>query len=74
MLPPYEFSVNQYGITSPKQSVKYGPCELPEVLRDMMLKLAEGLGLCGAAQVDLILDDEGAWHIIEVNPRLSGMT
>ena len=74
VLPPFEFSVNQYGITSPKQSVKYGPCELPDVLRDMMLKLAEGLGLCGIAQVDLILDDDGEWHIIEVNPRLSGMT
>ena len=74
VLPPFEFSVNQYGITSPKQSVKYGPCDLPEVLREMMLKLAKGLGLCGAAQVDLILDDEGKWHIIEINPRLSGMT
>lgn len=74
ILPPFEFSVNQYGITSPKQSVKYGPCELPEDLREMMLKLAEGLGLCGAAQVDLILDDKGKWHIIEINPRLSGMT
>lgn len=72
--PPFEFSVNQYGITSPKQSVKYGPCELSEALREMMLKLAEGLRLCGTAQVDLILDDEGKWHIIEVNPRLSGMT
>lgn len=74
VLPPFEFSVNQYGITSPKQSVKYGPCELSAELREMMLKLAEGLGLCGAAQVDLILDDDGKWHIIEVNPRLSGMT
>ena len=74
VLPPFEFSVNQYGITSPKQSVKYGPCELPDDLRELMLKLAEGLGLCGAAQVDLILDEAGGWHIIEVNPRLSGMT
>ena len=74
VLPPFEFSVNQYGITSPKQSVKYGPCELHEGLRDMMLRLAEGLGLCGAAQVDLILDNDDKWHIIEVNPRLSGMT
>ncbi len=74
VLPPFEFSVNQYGITSPKQSVKYGPCELTEDLREIMLKLAEGLGLCGAAQVDLILDDNGDWHIIEINPRLSGMT
>lgn len=74
VLPPFEFSVNQYGITSPKQSVKYGPYDLPEDLREMMLKLAEGLRLCGAAQVDLILDDKGKWHIIEINPRLSGMT
>ncbi len=74
VLPPFEFSVNQYGITSPKQSVKFGPCELTAELREMMLKLAQGLRLCGAAQVDLILDEAGGWHIIEVNPRLSGMT
>ena len=74
VLPPFEFSVNQYGITSPKQSIKTGPCELPAELRDMMMKLAEGLELCGAAQVDLILDDKGVWHIIEINPRLSGMS
>ena len=74
VLPPFEFSVNQYGITSPKQSVKTGPCELPLELREMLLKLAEGLGLCGAAQVDLVLDDNGKWWIIEINPRLSGMS
>ena len=74
VLPPFEFSVNQYGITSPKQSVKFGPCELPVVLRDMMFKLAEWLGLYGVAQADLILDENGDWHIIEVNPRLSGMS
>ena len=74
VLPPFEFSVNQYGITSPKQSIKTGPCELSDTLRDMMLRLAEGLELCGAAQVDLILDENGVWHIIEINPRLSGMS
>lgn len=74
ILPPFEFSVNQYGITSPKQSVKYGPCELTSDLRQMMFKLADGLGLCGAAQVDLILDENDKWHIIEINPRLSGMS
>ena len=74
VLPPFEFTVNQYGITSPKQSVKYGPCQLTEELKQMMMLLAQGLGLCGVAQVDLILDDKGHWHIIEVNPRLSGMT
>ncbi len=74
ILPPLEFSVNQYGITSPKQSVKYGPVELPEELEALMLNLARGLKLCGAAQVDLILDDKNNWHIIEINPRLSGMS
>ena len=74
VLPPFEFSVNQYGITSPKQSIKTGPHELTPQLRDMMLRLAEKLELCGAAQVDLILDDNGVWHIIEINPRLSGMS
>lgn len=74
VLPPFEFSVNQYGITSPKQSEKHGPCELPEELNKMMLKLAEELGFCGAAQVDLVLDENQSWHIIEVNPRLSGMS
>ena len=74
VLPPFEFSVNQYGITSPKQSVKYGPCGLPDTLRDMMLELAEKLELCGCAQVDLILDKDGNWNIIEINPRLSGMS
>ena len=74
VLPPFEFTVNKYGITSPKQSIKYGPCQLTDDLKEMMLKLAQGLKLCGVAQVDLILDDKGSWHIIEVNPRLSGMT
>ncbi len=74
VLPPFTFSVNQYGITSPKQSVKYGPCELPEVLKNMMLDLAEKLELRGCAQVDLILDNDGNWNIIEINPRLSGMS
>ena len=74
VLPPFTFSVNQYGITSPKQSVKLGPCELPETLRKQMLSLAEKLELRGCAQVDLILDNEGNWNIIEINPRLSGMS
>lgn len=74
ILPPFEFSVNQYGITSPKQSVKYGPFELPEKLKKMMLSLAEKMAFSGVAQIDLILDNSGNWHIIEINPRLSGMS
>ena len=74
ILQPFEFSVNQYGITSPKQSVKYGPFELSEKLKNMIFSLAEKMAFCGVAQIDLILDNSGNWHIIEINPRLSGMS
>lgn len=81
ILPPFKFSVNQYGITSPKQSVKFGPLFSDEDyarykledLYKMLSRLAEKLELCGPAQVDLVFDDE-KWYVIEVNPRLSGMT
>jgi D-alanine-D-alanine ligase-like ATP-grasp enzyme len=81
ILPPFKFSVNQYGITSPKQSVKFGPLFSDEDrvrykledLYKMLSLLAEKLELCGPAQVDLVFDDE-KWYVIEVNPRLSGMT
>ena len=81
ILPPFKFSVNQYGITSPKQSVKFGPLFSDEDcaryklndLYKMLSLLAEKLELCGAAQVDLVFDDE-KWYVIEINPRLSGMT
>ena len=82
ILPPFKFSVNQYGITSPKQSVKAGPVGLSEdeaekykipELNKMLLKLANGLKLDGIAQVDLVFTGE-KWFVIEVNPRLSGMS
>ena len=81
ILPPFMFSVNQYGITSPKQSVKLGPFCIQKDYDDYKLKdlyemlsvLAEKLNLCGAAQVDLVFDGD-KWFVIEINPRLSGMT
>lgn len=81
ILPPFKFSVNQYGITSPKQSVKFGPLFTDEDcaryklddLYKMLSLLAEKLELCGPAQVDLVFYDE-KWYVIEINPRLSGMT
>ena len=83
ILPPFLFSVNQYGITSPKQSVKIGPFleeneahnekyKLSE-LRKILTKLANGLQLNGIAQVDLVFDGK-KWFVIEINPRLSGMS
>ncbi len=77
ILPPMMFSVNQYGITSPKQSVKIGPVAdekyKTDELKAMLEKLAEELELSGIAQVDLVFSS-GEWYIIEVNPRISGMT
>ena len=73
VMPPLRFSLNQYGITSPKQSAKSGPVELEPGLKEELLRLAEELKFEGCAQVDLIKAD-GKWYIIEINPRLSGMS
>lgn len=82
ILPPFKFSVNQYGITSPKQSVKFGPIGVNEDeakkykisgLNEILLRLANGMKLDGIAQVDLVFDGEN-WFVIEINPRLSGMS
>ena len=82
ILPPFKFSVNQYGITSPKQSVKFGPIGVNEdeskkykisELNEMLLRLANGMKLDGIAQLDLVFDGEN-WFVIEINPRLSGMS
>lgn len=77
IFPPFMFSTNQYGITSPKQSVKIGPVlnekyNLPEFYRTMN-RLAEKLELNGIAQVDLVFHEK-KWYVLEVNPRLSGLT
>lgn len=77
VMPPMLFSVNKYGITSPKQGVKVGPMKknnFPlEELKKEMLRLAEKLNFCGIAQIDLVLN-ENKWYILEINPRISGMT
>ena len=77
--PPFIFSVNKYGITSPKQSVKIGPVSSPRFnlseLSSELLRLARCLNLSGISQVDLVFSEEAQkWYIIEINPRLSGMT
>ena len=77
VMPPFTLSVNQYGITSPKLCRKTGPVRAPEYkldeLKKELLRLAQSLKLNGYAQVDLIFSNE-KWYIIEINPRLSGMT
>ena len=79
-MPPFSLSVNQYGITSPKLCRKEGPLtdqsdqsyKLDQLYSELT-RLAEFLKLQGPAQVDLVWGG-GKWYIIEINPRLSGMT
>ena len=81
--PPFLFSLNKYGITSPKQRIKLGPFywNNPEYkkkfklssLKSDMKRLWKTFGFSGSIQVDLVFS-EGKWYIIEINPRLSGMT
>ena len=77
VMPPFRLSVNQYGITSPKLCQKTGPVIQSEYkteeLKKELLRLTKALNLNGYAQVDLIFS-QGKWFIIEINPRLSGMT
>ena len=77
VMPPFRLSVNQYGITSPKLCRKSGPVDDEEYkideLKKELKRLACELKLDGFAQVDLVFGG-GHWYIIEINPRLSGMT
>ena len=75
VFPPLMYSVNQYGITSPKQSVKLGPLCLEKIktqeLSRELERLARLLQFEGIAQIDLVFH-KNEWHIIEINPRMSG--
>ncbi len=75
VFPPLLYSVNQYGICSPKQSVKLGPLTMPrfkcDELKSELERLARLLDFEGIAQVDLVFHKD-KWHVIEINPRLSG--
>lgn len=78
VFPPFKFSVNAYGITSPKQSIKIGPIADFERYKlndlfEMMGKIAREFNFEGIAQVDLVFS-KGKWYVIEINPRLSGMS
>ena len=70
-------SLNQFGLTSPKQNVKLGPVKNKkfnlDFLQNELIRLARLLNFSGIAQVDLIFAN-GTWYIIEINSRLSGMT
>lgn len=74
---PFMFSVNKYGITSPKQSVKIGPVSDEKYkinsLKEKLLYFARKNKIQGIIQIDLVFDGE-KWFIIEINPRVSGMS
>lgn len=74
---PFYISTNQYGITSPKQNVKFGPVNEEKYkvteLKNMLLELAVKLEFSGIVQADLVFDGN-RWFVIEINTRLSGMS
>ena len=75
--PPLVNSVNQFGLTSPKQNVKLGPVENEKfdvaLLKREVARLAGLLKFSGIAQIDLVYSG-GVWWFIEINSRISGMT
>ncbi|MDD7011303.1 MAG: ATP-grasp domain-containing protein [Candidatus Treponema excrementipullorum] len=77
VFPPFLFSVNKYGITSPKLGCKFGPLTEKDVnltdLYELIIKVSKTLQFKGSAQIDLIYS-QSQWYILEINPRLSGMT
>ena len=77
ILPPFKFKLRDDGMIETLEKIKYGPITDEkyriEELRSMLRRLAEEMGIEGCAQVDLAFDGN-RWAIIEVNPRLSGMS
>ena len=77
ILSPFLFSVNKYGITSPKQSIKIGPITADKYKTDELYAILEKTAALFdfklIAQVDAVFDGD-KWYIIEINPRISGMS
>ncbi|MDD5929122.1 MAG: ATP-grasp domain-containing protein [Spirochaetales bacterium] len=80
----FEISLNRYGITSPKQSVKLNETLNDDEfnsLKEIIKNLQEQLNAQNCIQIDLILSEkksglngQALWYILEINPRQSGMT
>lgn len=74
---PFIFSLNRFGITSPKQSEKIGPVTNSKYhfdeLNILLKKIIKGLNTSGIIQVDLVFS-ENKWYVIEINPRVSGIS
>ena len=70
-------SVNADGVVEPMKNIKIGPIidakyTIPQ-LQTQLKKLAEEFSFGAITQVDVIFKDN-TWYIIEINPRLSGLT
>lgn len=71
---PFLFSLNKYGITCPKQSMKFGPININK--KDFygeINRLSSLLDFSASYQIDLIFSNN-RFYFIEINPRLSGLT
>lgn len=77
VLDPFILSLNKYGITCPKQSVKLGPVRSEKFkvkeLKSELARLSKLMDFSGISQADLVFDGE-KWFIVDINPRLSGET
>lgn len=80
VMPPYKvFSTAHNEVNDPlgMTTLKYGPIldekyDIPSLQKELK-RLAETMGFAGIMQIDLMYAD-GAWYIIEINSRWSGMT
>ena len=77
VMEPVIFSSNSDGVTDSIASIKTGPV-LDEKynidhLKKEMVRMAELFDMSGAAQVDLVFS-EGAWYVLEINPRYTTMS
>ena len=70
-------SVNADGVVDPMKNIKMGPIidakyNIPQ-LQKQLQNLAREFSFGAITQVDLIFKDS-TWYIVEINPRLSGLT
>ncbi|MFT8638581.1 ATP-grasp domain-containing protein [Bifidobacterium sp.] len=77
VLPPFRLGLNDEGIVDPVTGMKFGPVLSEQYnvrqLQESLRRLAETLEFGGSAEIDLAFRD-GKWYVIEINPRMSGLT
>lgn len=74
---PFLMSLNQYGVTSPRFNQKVSanlPQAAKKALDALLAQFMKAFCPKGVIQFDLVLDALGSWWVIEVNPRIGGVT